>query len=309
MQITIGADPELFLEREVNGLMMNSSAFGMIEGTKANPKKVKRGAVQVDGMALEFNINPAKSEAEFCYNVEQVMAHLRRMIPKEYQFKVEPHVYFSEKVLATQPEEALELGCDPDFNAWTGEENPTPKSNDGLRTASGHVHIGWTKGQDPRNPYHLDACYLLVRLLDLHLGLPALLLDPRGGTRRRLYGRAGAFRPKPYGVEYRVLSNFWIKSLPLTAWVYRQTRAAFEAVQFKSSRVKADYVWANNGWNARSAHEMINSPHLDTERVRKLLMQVNVCPELWSNSDETEDLLRPRTSTVVPQFFPDQVEW
>jgi hypothetical protein len=41
-----------------------------------------------------------------------------------------------------------------------------------------------------------------------------------------MYGAAGAFRPKPYGVEYRVLSNAWLQSEELMAWVYRTTTKA-----------------------------------------------------------------------------------
>ena len=47
--------------------------------------------------------------------------------------------------------------------------------------------------------------------MDYTLGLDSLLLD--SDTRRRsMYGRAGSFRFKEYGIEYRTLSNFWIKN-------------------------------------------------------------------------------------------------
>jgi hypothetical protein len=41
-----------------------------------------------------------------------------------------------------------------------------------------------------------------------------------------MYGAAGAFRPKPYGVEYRVLSNAWLTTEDRMRFVFDQTVAA-----------------------------------------------------------------------------------
>src|SRR3546814_15106496 len=54
-------------------------------------------------------------------------------------------------------------------------------------------------------------CSDLVKQLDWYLGLWSLGKD-KDKVRRSLYGKAGACRIKPYGVEYHVLSNFWIKN-------------------------------------------------------------------------------------------------
>lgn len=61
--------------------------------------------------------------------------------------------------------------------------------------------------------------------MDLYLGVPSVLIDP--DTRRRsLYGKAGCFRLTDYGVEYRVLSGYFIKDEITTTWVLHQTAAA-----------------------------------------------------------------------------------
>lgn len=216
MKFLIGCDPEVFVKQ--NGVF--KSAHGLIKGDKKNPFKVKKGAVQVDGMALEFNIDPANSEDEFCLNVQEVYNTLKLMVP-EYEIAITPVADFDPLYLKNQPDEAKELGCDPDFNAWKyGAPNPRPDNLRPMRTASGHVHIGWTDKNDVRNPDHIGNCISAAKQMDFFLGLPSLFYDP-DNRRREMYGNPGCYRVKPYGVEYRTLSNAWLSSEKLTRWVYR----------------------------------------------------------------------------------------
>lgn len=222
MTILIGADPEVFVKQAG----VYRSAHGLVQGSKAEPYPVDGGAVQVDGMALEFNINPAESEDGFVYSIEHVMAQLEAMVP-EYQVVADPVAHFEPEYMKAQPFEALELGCEPDYNAWTMDVNPKPDNTEPKRTAAGHVHSGWTCDAGGRR--HLKMCGAYTRQQDFYVGLPSLLYD-NNVERRSMYGKAGAFRPKPYGCEYRVLSNVWLRSPDLMRWVYRATQAAWSSL-------------------------------------------------------------------------------
>jgi hypothetical protein len=222
---TIGADPELFLYDTKSGKYI--CADGLIPGTKAEPFKVPGGAVQVDGMAAEFNIDPVDTFEGFDKNITKVLATLSSMLPTGVQLVAKSSVVFDEDVWDAAPDHAKELGCSPDFNAWTGACNPPPScpENPRLRTASGHVHYGWTNGKAVNDVKHMGHCQDFVKQLDFYLGLWSTTVD-NSHERRMLYGKAGACRYKPYGVEYRVLSNFWVmdKMLRREVWI-RSCRA------------------------------------------------------------------------------------
>lgn len=59
----------------------------------------------------------------------------------------------------------------------------------------------------------------------MFLGVPSIVLDD-DKERRSLYGSAGSFRFKEYGIEYRTLSNFWLKNKDFMSWVFDQTQLA-----------------------------------------------------------------------------------
>lgn len=220
MKITIGCDPELFVKKDGKF----RSAHGLIQGTKDEPFKVDKGAVQVDGMALEFNTDPASTSDEFVTNIRTVLAQMEAMVPG-YDFAIVPTARFNGNHFRVQPDEAKELGCTPDYNAWTLNENPKPNNLTTMRTASGHVHIGFCDGADPGDKDHRVRCATLMKQMDFYLGLPSLLWD-NDKDRRSMYGQAGCFRPKPYGAEYRVLSNAWLLNDARIRFVFDKTQQA-----------------------------------------------------------------------------------
>lgn len=222
LNILIGCDPEIFVKKDGQFV----SAHGLIKGDKDNPTPVEKGAVQVDGMALEFNINPAATEQEFVGNVEHVMKLLDAMVPG-YELAPVPVAHFPLEYIAAQPREARELGCNPDFNAYTGFANRKPNANRPMRTASGHIHIGWTEGQNILDESHMAACHAVAKQCDIMLGLASLFYD-NDTERRSMYGQGGCIRYKPYGVEYRTLSNAWLLTPERMSWVFRNTKKAME---------------------------------------------------------------------------------
>lgn len=234
--LTIGCDPEIFLTKDGKAI----SAHGLIKGTKYEPFNVDRGAVQVDGTALEFNIQPANTVDIFCFSIKSVMASLRSMVP-EYNFDFNSSRTYPKDYFDSLPKEAKELGCEPDYNAWTMSINPSPDPRSTFRTIAGHVHLGWLAEPADEEEHFYD-CIEFVKQLDYCIGVPSIIIDNSDTSRerRKLYGKAGSFRPRPnYGLEYRVLSPFWLTSEERMRWL-------FGSCQFAYNQLKIGYCFSNH---------------------------------------------------------------
>ncbi len=224
--LKIGCDPELFVAK--NGRFISGHIFK--SGTKKNPKKTRHGAVQNDGLALEFNIPPAETEDAFVVSVQSMLKDIAEIVKKKdkrAKLIAQSCAPFDFPYLKRLPERVRELGCNPDFNAYTLEANPAPDAETPFRTGAGHIHCGWTENQDDTEADYFHECASFVRELDYFVGLPLLHLDP-DDKRRELYGKAGAFRPKKYGLEYRVPSNVWVQKEEWQRLVYSQTKKAYD---------------------------------------------------------------------------------
>jgi hypothetical protein len=218
-QATLGSDPEIFICNADEIV----SAEGLTGGTKHDPVPISDlgHMIQEDGIALEYNIPPCSTVEEFIENHKFVQDYLKVLISAYgYEFHKARSAEINEVYLQT--EQAQTFGCEPDYNVYTCSENEAPPQGGNLRCVGGHIHIGYP---DPEQ----DVTEKIVKCFDIFVTLPALFKD--NDTRRReLYGKAGSFRFKIFGLECRALSNFWIHSDEDMTWVWNSTMTAINCV-------------------------------------------------------------------------------
>lgn len=226
MSFTIGCDPEFFLER--NGELI--SAIGHIKGTKEEPLWLRNGSgLQYDNVALEFCSPVCMDVTGFVNTLRETFGLIKESVP--FKLLCIPSTFFPAKELET--EEAKMFGCSPDYNVWKQEVNDPPIPFDPtFRTCGGHVHVGAVPSGPYQFLYDLEGKEAMIKAMDLIHGLASLEIDSsqQATQRRTLYGKAGSFRPKDYGVEYRTLSNFWLKSPVLVEFIYSLTKDALKLV-------------------------------------------------------------------------------
>lgn len=213
---SIGCDPEVFLRHAATGNFISS--VGLIGGTKNMPMDIGEGcAVQEDNVTVEFNTPPCSKVEDFIKSINYNKDYIaKRAAELGLEMCIKPSAVFDEEQLMTP--QARTFGCEPDYNAWNGgRRNPRPQcDNQNLRSAGGHIHIAVPEDVDILE---------VVKAMDLFVGCMMMEFDD-DKDRRQLYGCAGAFRKKDYGVEYRTASNRWIESEERIRWVWAQTEKA-----------------------------------------------------------------------------------
>lgn len=248
----LGADPEVFL---TNGNGQLISVIGKIRGTKWEPTQIADlppgFTLQQDNVALEFGIPPASSADEYVMHIKSV---------KDKGLEVLRGLSYSPLSCAVFPEDQMQddaahmFGCEPDYNAWTGKVNIKPQPpHPFMRSAGGHVHV---ETKLPKKP--------VIKAMDVFLSIPAVFMD-HGEDRKQLYGKSGAFRPKPYGVEYRTLSNFWIFDDKLIQWVWRNTERALKSVRSgqRFDRYEDEIVSCIDKNNKKLAEQLVKEFELE----------------------------------------------
>lgn len=211
----LGTDPEFFVKNE-KGEFVSAERF--LKGTKHEPEILKESgsASQFDNVAAEFATTPSANVDEMISKIRTTFVEMLNKLPKGHSFSFEPSVEFPESELQTEASRLF--GCDPDACAWECTTNEAPDAEEtNFRSIGGHIHVGHEEGdgyeflldweEDTGKP-------AVVRTMDAFHGVISVMFDHSQAAvdRRKLYGRAGCHRTKEYGIEYRVLSSFWLKS-------------------------------------------------------------------------------------------------
>lgn len=200
VSFTIGTDPEFFIQ-DAKGNLLKASEF--TKGTKDDLQEIEHGySCHADNVMLELNIPAAVSKAGFVDNINTGKALLLEKVIPGNSLLIKPSVDFPELLLTEDKD--FESGCEPDMNAYTLEENPPVNlSLSNKRYAGGHIHVGLKEVPG------ISEIADMVQALDFCF-MPFIIKNDLDAERKKIYGTAGRFREKPYGFEYRPLSNFWL---------------------------------------------------------------------------------------------------
>jgi len=222
----IGADPEFFI---VDSYKKIINAAKVVKNTNSKPLSKADLKIYHDNVLVEFSFDPVFSEIDFVNKIGFGINSISDFI-NPYKISTQAFAELDEDEL-TQ-ENARVVGCNPDLCAYTLAQNELPKNfftKTNFRTSGGHIHIGGVGNDLVLHPFMKP---IFVYMLDLFLGIPSVLMDNGTDTmkRRTMFGKAGCHRDKPYGIEYRVLSPFWLRNPATVSLVYRLTHFVFQSV-------------------------------------------------------------------------------
>jgi len=212
MSFSFGSDPEFMIVKDGK----YKSAIGIIQGTVDNRIEINGHEFYYDNVLAECAIKPSCSKEETIANFNECLQLFAEMV---HPFQITPQAAQHYDRDQLQHPDARKVNCDPEFCPYTMSmaKGPIEEITYGtLRTSGGHIHLG--------NEYLTEGNngILAMYMMDLFLGAPSLWLDkdPTSRTRREMYGAAGRYRAKSYGMEYRSLSNFWLQSPRFVEFVY-----------------------------------------------------------------------------------------
>lgn len=175
-----------------------------------------------DGYQAEINFAPHTCREIIVMSIRSALSHVYD------NMKLVPDISVTRSIdpewLKTAPDSVLISGCNPDFDAYNyGEPNPPV---DGwaklpVRMCGGHIMTSIQSGAMYGRITNQDDVIRYIKLMDRIVGITSTLMSSGSdeAMRRKYYGRAGCYRWKrDTYLEYRTLSNFWLKS-PCYAWV------------------------------------------------------------------------------------------
>lgn len=216
MNFTIGADPEF-------GILYKNQFKSAIDflPDKKKASKVNGNLFYFDNVLAEIGLQPTTSKEKFILTIQNALGDLTNLL---YPAKLLTQASMQFSANELKHKKAIEAGCEPEVSAYTLKQVDPPqdyvtdyfKHVTPFRTAGGHIHLGAECLQQTMLvPY-------TAKMLDLFLAIPELFFnkDKTAKDRRRVYGLAGTHRPKPYGLEYRSLSNYWLSSPIYAGLIY-----------------------------------------------------------------------------------------
>jgi hypothetical protein len=252
----MGSDPEIFIRDSDGHLVDSFTALAKASCTKDEVTAASMsalgltlyrpyGTIVTDGVQAEVHPDEDQCIALHCTRVFGVLKFwAQKLLVQGLRPDFTQTLELTEDDINRFDPACRQLGCQPSMNIYEpdaklGIDPVTYK----WRSAGGHIHIGHgLRAGDPLISRLSD----IVPLLDVLVGNTSVLIDrdPLASQRRKVYGRAGEFRLPNYGLEYRTLSNFWLRAPQLHSLIFELARLAFQTAVNSTPRP----VWDNSAY-------------------------------------------------------------
>lgn len=307
--ITMGADPEFFFSDNEGNIVPSDQVIP----EKGLPVIIKRkqwrgndipelvdihttSQIVRDGIQAEINFQePYICRQILCHQIQYVFETLDKIAAeKKLKLNFSTTVKLNDKQFEGLTPEQKTLGCSPSLNIY---DKKARVSVDGstypYRSTGGHVHMGTAQenGFFMKNVQKaLDTPKALVPVLDAIVGNTCVLLDrdPGQKIRRENYGRAGEYRQPKYGLEYRTLGNFWLRSYPLASLVFSLSRLSVHIV----SQSTDDAPFLDDLWKV-----------MDQEKIQRAINTNNMILA-YQNFKEIQPVIEKMICPTQPQYTP-----
>jgi hypothetical protein len=251
VSLTMGCDPEFFISKE--GKIIGSEHVVPKEGLlhkqvwESSKERYVDGAPQViqDGVQVELNPMADTCRQRISGSIHNGIMTVVSALKDGMSISPEVTVEVTEDELNTLHPKNRVLGCNPSFSIYESEyELGVDPATYMIRSGGGHLHFG-VAGYDRKTLKDIDpakysaSCkdaYVMfnnpkdfIKVLDIVVGNTCVLFDRDKGNkiRREVYGKAGEYRTPNHGVEYRTLSNFWLRDYSVMSLVFALGRAAY----------------------------------------------------------------------------------
>lgn len=218
----VGADPEIFVRSDKE--LLPAFAFLPHRDSEHAARRfyAQSGRVYWDGFQGEFSFSGGQHcLQEFTTSIQNALYDMRidaRKVRENARFTLENAVKIPLRTLAAADDIHTALGCMPSTNAY-GKFGIMVDHPERLRVrfSGGHIHLSPTRAFDHAS---------LVQLMDAILGVWGVCVARNldSPIRRKYYGLAGEYRSPKHGLEYRVLSNFWLAHPALTMLTFEIAR-------------------------------------------------------------------------------------
>lgn len=249
-EVYLGIDPEFFFKRRgkiigserilpEEGIRFNHSTAGSTTGiytrlTPHHPYNIVRDGVQAE-INLQSGVHCRALVQSYVRDAFRLLTYLLAEMGDGTKVCFDQVVTLTEDELGELSAKSKTLGCLPskniyDESATIGVDPATYK----LRSAGGHIHVSYNPAYGHTGTSKCqDFPEETIKVMDILVGNTSVLLDrsPLAKVRREVYGRAGEYRTPSHGVEYRTLSNFWLRDPIITSLVLGLARLSAQIVQ------------------------------------------------------------------------------